>query len=639
MKTSISTLIHSFLSNPNHVASYNSGMGLLFSRRRELGVVFPKLNFQQEELYLTHENRAGNFDFALSSKFLYVLVDEPFKLPVWEFNDMGVSDRYVILEKVVGASAMELVELIRAVSQDLPEPQVRTNLNKLVEAFQTITRKGKKEDMVVDRAFLKLVQEEGDKMVLLCGELNKDANFQKEVKKLCGNDDKQQKVKAQDLMLHDISMAWISLFESREKNEKHFAKCDFLLAHCARHLQTKVFATPEQRDLQTLVGKKELEKVIRELQNANDLKIPNTYKEEYLLPIALQGNNTNQFNRTTTFLFRIATLFAKSDGQLSASIEQVLSDIKDKIHHPKQEKDGIQHTEVNDEDSLEKVMEELNSLIGLKEIKDAVQDLTNFLRVQQLRKDLQLKTANNALHSVFMGPPGTGKTTVARLVGRIFKHLGFLKSGHLIETDRSGVVAGYIGQTATKMDEVVKSALGGVLFIDEAYSLANPEDSKDFGHEAVEILLKRMEDHRDEFVVIVAGYPTEMKDFIRTNPGLQSRFNRYFTFEHYPPQALLDIFKLFARKADFQLTAVAEELLKKIFTELYDKRTATFGNARVARNLFEQIIEQQANRIVGIKTITKEILMTITKEDIPPLKETVNEFLHFGQDQEINSDV
>ena len=226
-----------------------------------------------------------------------------------------------------------------------------------------------------------------------------------------------------------------------------------------------------------------------------------------------------------------------------------------------------------------------------------------------------------------MGPPGTGKTSIARLIARVYKHLGYLSKGHLIETDRSGLVAGHVGQTAMKTDKIIQSALGGVLFIDEAYSLANTDSTNDFGKEAIEILLKRMEDHREDLVVIVAGYPDEMDEFISSNPGLQSRFNRYFNFNHYQPYELLEIFKLFAKNADFVLSADAEEKLNEIIERVYEKKSDHFGNARVMRNLFEKIIERQANRVISITPLSKELLMTLTEEDVPEILKTVKSIL------------
>ena len=227
-----------------------------------------------------------------------------------------------------------------------------------------------------------------------------------------------------------------------------------------------------------------------------------------------------------------------------------------------------------------------------------------------------------------MGPPGTGKTTIARLLGRIFKHLGYLKKGHLIETDRAGMVAGYVGQTATKTDEIIKSAIDGVLFIDEAYALANG-GMNDFGIEAIEILLKRMEDYRENLVVVVAGYPDEMEIFIKSNPGLQSRFNRYISFDHYSDTTLMQIFKLIAKKSDFKLAEDAEEKLSDIIHGLCKNQNRSFGNARTIRNLFEKIIERQANRIIKTKNISKDTLVALTESDIPEIKKTIKELSVF----------
>ncbi|MBE7629455.1 AAA family ATPase [Tenacibaculum piscium] len=318
---------------------------------------------------------------------------------------------------------------------------------------------------------------------------------------------------------------------------------------------------------------------------------------------------------------------------VSEEEQEILKKINEKLQHPKEKLQGVKEVEIDENETLEEVLEELNQLVGLDNIKGAIAELSNFLKVQKLREAEGLKSVNNSLHSVFMGPPGTGKTTVARLISKIYKHLGYLEKGHLIETDRSGMVAGYVGQTALKVEEIVTASLNGVLFIDEAYALAK-DAKKDFGNEAIEVLLKKMEDHRKELVVIVAGYPDEMKSFINSNPGLQSRFNRYFTFDHYKPTELVAIFELFCKKNDFVLAADAKEKLLFIFEKLYEKKDKNFGNARVARNLFEKIIEYQANRIIAIAPITKELLITIIEQDIPPINKTVEKYLMFQEAEE-----
>ncbi|MBF2080359.1 MAG: AAA family ATPase [Synechococcales cyanobacterium T60_A2020_003] len=267
---------------------------------------------------------------------------------------------------------------------------------------------------------------------------------------------------------------------------------------------------------------------------------------------------------------------------------------------------------------LDDALADLNALVGMENIKEEVRTLANFLKVQKIRAEQGLAKTPVSLHAVFCGPPGTGKTTIARLMSRIYQGLGFLSKGHLIEVDRSGLVAGYIGQTAKRVDEVVVSALDGVLFIDEAYALVPREGgTRDFGQEAIDVLLKRMEDERDRLVVIVAGYTDEMATFIESNPGLKSRFNRYFYFNHYTPEELTAIYERMAGQGHFKLTLEARQKLFDLFQELYDNRDDTFGNARVARNLFEKSIERQANRLAVMSDFTDEVLTTLLPDDIP----------------------
>ena len=230
-----------------------------------------------------------------------------------------------------------------------------------------------------------------------------------------------------------------------------------------------------------------------------------------------------------------------------------------------------------------------------------------------------MKTPDMSFHLVFSGNPGTGKTTVARIVGKVYSALGILSKGHMVEVDRSGLVAGYVGQTAIKTKEVVDKALGGVLFIDEAYTLAPENADKDFGQEAIDTILKAMEDHRDDFVVIVAGYATLMPRFIDSNPGLKSRFNKYLYFEDYNGDQLFEIFQGRVKRNDYRLDEAAEAAVKDHLQELYEDRDGSFGNARDVRNLFEKIVAAQADRVAGLESPTDEDISTITVEDLKDL--------------------
>ena len=274
-----------------------------------------------------------------------------------------------------------------------------------------------------------------------------------------------------------------------------------------------------------------------------------------------------------------------------------------------------------DDGQVDLVKNELDILIGMENIKQEVSTFINFLRVQKMRQERGMLTTSLNYHMVLAGPPGTGKTTVARIIGKIYKELGLLSKGHVIETDRAGLVAPYVGQTALKVDSMVEKAMGGVLFIDEAYALmpVSHHSGQDFGREAIEALLKRMEDHRGRFAVIIAGYETEMHRFLEANSGVKSRFNRYFYFSHYKPNELLAIFELMAVEAHLQLTPEAEEKLHSSLILVCQQRDNAFGNGRYVRNLLEKTIERQANRIVNIKPMTEDILKTITANDIPEL--------------------
>ena len=272
-----------------------------------------------------------------------------------------------------------------------------------------------------------------------------------------------------------------------------------------------------------------------------------------------------------------------------------------------------QKEEIPPKEKIEDLLAELDGYVGMDAIKEEVRSLINMVQVYKLRRENDLPTTDMSLHMVFSGNPGTGKTTVARIMARIYHSLDILSRGQLVEVDRSGLVAGYVGQTALKTQKVIEKAMGGVLFIDEAYAL-NGKSENDFGQEAIDTILKAMEDHRDDLVVIVAGYTELMDRFIHSNPGLESRFNRFLMFEDYTPEQMVAIFKMQCKKGCYVLAEGTEELVRDFISE--ESADDSFGNARGVRNLFEHLLVAQNNRLAKMEQVTREDLMQILPDDV-----------------------
>lgn len=398
---------------------------------------------------------------------------------------------------------------------------------------------------------------------------------------------------------------------------------------------------------------KELARIIGELDHTATVEVNIAgHESEFRFDVIFGKVNTERewVQRFSSLLYRWASLVAKADGTVTAKESQMLESIMKLSSNSSSDGENVRITgdggdatgrpryEIPDTDSksqsdvhdvtspssnqpnprhgsLKSALKSLDELIGLEPVKKNVRALADFIRIQQKRQQAGLKLAPISYHCVFTGNPGTGKTTVARILAEIYREMGVVKKGHLVETDRSGLIAEYVGQTAVKTNKIIDKALDGVLFIDEAYSLVQGGEN-DYGREAIATLLKRMEDDRERLVVVLAGYSEEMKDFINSNPGLQSRFNRYIDFPDYSAEELSKIFLLLVEKSQYKCDQDVCNSIVQIMERAVTQKDRNFGNGRYVRNLFENAIQRQATRLAGVAPLTSEMLSELTLHDL-----------------------
>jgi MoxR-like ATPase len=407
----------------------------------------------------------------------------------------------------------------------------------------------------------------------------------------------------------------------------------FLVFFCGRIIggQQRDLTEKDRRCLQQVLGWDipiaDFETIARELRTREPEQLNRTFSKLLTLQMAEERRIYDPCDSTIRSLETVGNYTARICGDAKGKRENMVGRICLQLRclvdtetnrlaslSPKEAEDATQPEAPMKDENLEEIKEELLRLVGLEAVKRDFISLANLLRVRQLRIEAGLANEPMSLHLVFTGNPGTGKTTVARLVARAYRALGVLRKGHFVEVDRSGLVGGYVGSTALKTRDVVKRALDGVLFIDEAYALVG--EGKDFGPEAINTLLKLMEDYRDRLIVIVAGYTGPMQTFLASNPGLKSRFNKFIHFEDYTALQLADIFRNLVLRSDFQLTQEAALRAQEVIEQLRHGAEEHFGNGRVIRNLVEHIQQEQANRLASISDLSREQLMVIEENDV-----------------------
>lgn len=468
----------------------------------------------------------------------------------------------------------------------------------------------------IDQSYFNMVQDHGNKLFQFLQEINDNPRLREEIYNAINfhSTGKPSEIPYPDLINMLITADLLKVYQQLEYKFEIDKKESFAIIY----LFARIYGLKKITFSELPVIYNQISTSIADyLPIIEKINADNTNSGHLFLLGAIINNMDKEMGKQYhLLLYRYASIIAKADGTVTAKE----SDFLKKLMSPWNNDININETEPSEAiytDTPEKQegMQQLNLLIGLEQVKNEVATLANFIKIQRMRASKGMKAPSFSYHCVFIGNPGTGKTTVARILACIYKELGILEKGHLVETDRSGLVAEYVGQTAVKTNKIIDSAMDGVLFIDEAYSLIS-NSTNDYGKEAIATLLKRMEDSRERLVVILAGYTQEMKEFIDSNPGLQSRFNRYIEFKDYSEDELLKIFLSNLKKYEYIITDEAIEKMKRLINKAIINKDHNFGNARWVRNVFEKTLEIQANRLAMEGNISNESLTTITEDDI-----------------------
>lgn len=494
-----------------------------------------------------------------------------------------------------------------------------------LEEYLGALQRGKgttKQHKLTDEA-IELLKEISRKMVALKDDLIVDSTIYDAIAKNTDDPAVDVPVVVASLIFHDVNN--IAQRINPEQDDLKY----FIAYYIVNELMGNPGGIPENaialKEYYDFLNKHEVSRIVNKLGKGvagfklkvDEEKYDFTLKTTLSLSPFLKANEIDAYEEYKNTMHSFALVLAKADREISVQEQGILKKLFVELSNPfkMREKGATVNISSPNNQSLEQILTEFHSLVGLDNVKEEITRLVNFIKIQQARKEKGLKPTPISYHMVFTGNPGTGKTTVARIISKLYKELGILSGGHLVETDRSGLVAEYVGQTATKVNKVVDSALNGVLFIDEAYALVS-EGGNDYGKEAVATLIKRIEDDRDKLVVIFAGYADEMKTFLNTNPGFQSRINRFLDFKDFDVDELKAIFAAKCEKLDYHLTAEAEEKLHVQLAKAVSCKDKSFGNGRFVRNLFEKTLAHHANRIAAEGNLTKETLTTITADDI-----------------------